>query len=306
VSDDLGPRQAAFLFAVVVLAWGLNWPVTKVIVESVPPLWTTAIRSWIAVAALLPILWIGNTLIVPDRGDLPVILSIALLHMVAFSTLIAAGLQYVPASQGILLGYTTPIWVAIGARAVLGERITRQRLAGIVLGLGGLAVIFNPLALDWSDDRTLLGCGLVMLAAVCWAASIVYVRSHKWIATPFELLIWQVLVAAVVLSVAAALVEGVPSIAWHPRLLLLLLYGGVFGTALAYWAMSMINRSLPALTTSLGILATPLVGIASAALLLGERIEPSLMLATGLIVGGIAIGTLSDPGKGEPRRSHKG
>ncbi len=301
MSDDLLPRRAAILFAVVVFAWGLNWPVTKVIVQSVPPLWTTAIRSWIAVAALLPILWLGGNLIVPQRGDVPVVLSIALLHMVAFSALIAAGLQYVPASQGILLGYTTPLWVAVGARAVLGERITPQRFAGIVLGLGGLAVIFNPHSLNWADEQTLLGCGLVMLAAVCWAASIVYVRSHKWIATPLELLIWQVLVAAVVMSVAAALVEGVPSVAWHPELLLLLLYGGVIGTALAYWAMSVINRSLPALTTSLGILATPLVGIASAALWLGERIDLSLMLSAGLIIGGIAIGTLSDAGRGGPR-----
>lgn len=301
MSDDLRPRQAALLFAVVVLAWGLTWPVTKVIVQSVPPMWTTAIRSWIAVAALLPILWLGGNLIVPERGDIPVILSIALLHMVAFSALIAAGLQFIPASQGILLGYTTPLWVAIGARAVLGERITPQRLAGIVLGLGGLAVIFNPHSLSWADEQTLLGCGLVLLAAVCWAASIVYVRWHTWIATPFELLIWQVLVAAVVMSVAAAIVEGVPSIAWHPELVLLLLYGGLVGTALAYWAMSVINRSLPALTTSLGILATPLVGIASAALWLGERIDVWLMLAAGLIIGGIAIGTLSDAGRSRSR-----
>lgn len=293
MSDDLAPRQATVLFAVVVLAWGLNWPVTKVIVQSVPPLWTTAIRSWIAVAALVPILWLGGHLIVPQRGDVPVILSIALLHMVAFSALIAAGLQYVPASQGILLGYTTPLWVAIGARAVLGEQITPQRLAGIVLGLGGLAVIFNPLSLNWADERTLLGCGLVMLAAVSWAASIVYVRFHTWIGTPLELLVWQVGIAAVVLSVAAVIVEGIPSIAWDAGPYLLLLYGGIIGTALAYWAMSIINRSLPAVTTSLGILATPLVGIASAALFLGERIELSLMLAAGLILGGVAIGTLS-------------
>lgn len=301
MSDDLRPGYAALLFAVVVFAWGFNWPVTKVIVQSVPPLWTTAMRSWIAVAALVPILWLGNTFIVPARGDVPVILSIALLHMVAFSALIAAGLQYVPASQGILIGYTTPIWVAIGARVALGERITKQRLAGIVLGLAGLAAIFNPHTLDWSDHRTLLGCGLVMLAAVCWAASIVYVRSHKWIATPLELLIWQVLVAAIVMSLPAMLIEGVPQIAWTSELLLLLLYGGVLGTALAYWAMSMINRSLPAVTTSLGILATPLVGIASAALWLGERIELSLVLATALIVGGIAIGTIPDGGRGKPR-----
>jgi drug/metabolite transporter (DMT)-like permease len=56
--------------------------------------------------------------------------------------------------------------------------------------------------------------------------------------------------------------------------------------------MSVINKSLPALTTSLGILATPLAGLASAAIVLGEIIEPPLILAAGLVLSGIAIGTV--------------
>jgi drug/metabolite transporter (DMT)-like permease len=65
----------------------------------------------------------------------------------------------------------------------------------------------------------------------------------------------------------------------------------VIGTALAYWAMSMVNRSLPAITTALGVLATPLVGLATAALFLGEPVEPSLLIATALILSGIALGS---------------
>ncbi len=73
---------------------------------------------------------------------------------------------------------------------------------------------------------------------------------------------------------------------------MLLLYGGVCGTALAYWAMAMVNRSLPAAaTTSLGLLATPVVGTISAAIALGEPIAPVLLVAMILIVGGIAVGT---------------
>ena len=40
--------MAVLLFAVVVFVWGLNWPVTKMIVESMPPLWATALRFAIA------------------------------------------------------------------------------------------------------------------------------------------------------------------------------------------------------------------------------------------------------------------
>lgn len=288
---ELSAATAAALFAVVVLAWGVNWSVTKLIVQSIPPLWTTSLRCWIAAVTVLPILWLQGALIVPGRGDLPVISSIALLHMVAFSTLVAAGLQYVPAGKAIVLGYTTPIWVAIGARAFLGEAITARRAVGIAMGLGGLATILGPQLIDWSDRDTLVGIACILLAAGCWAASIVYVRAHRWLATPFQLLFWQVLLAAIVLTVLAILVEGAPAVDWTPKLMGLLLYGGLVGTALAYWAMSMVNRSLPAITTSLGVLATPVVGLASAVIILGEPIAPSLIVAALLILGGIALGS---------------
>src|SRR5262249_43457280 len=155
----------------------------------------------------------------------------------------------------IVLGYTTPLWVAIGAAMFLSEEITLRRAIGIVFGLAGLAVIFNPQTLDWSDRQALFGSGLILLAAFCWAANIVYVRAHKWISTPFQLVFWQVLLAAGLLSSIAWCVDGPPHFAWTGRLSALLLYSGIVCTAFANWAMTMVNRSLPAVTTSLCLLA---------------------------------------------------
>ena len=276
----------------VVLAWGTNWPVTKMIVHDVPPIWATAMRCMIAAIALAPLLWAQGTFIIPRRGDLPVVFCTAMLHLVAFSALVAAGLQFVPAGRAIVLGYTTPIWVAIGASLFLSEAITRRRAIGIGFGLAGLAVIFNPLTLNWGDRQVLLGSGMILIAAFCWAANIVYVRAHRWISTPFQLVFWQVLLAAAVLTVIAWLTEGAPRIVWTMRLSALLLYSGIVCTAFANWAMTMVNRSLPAVTTSLCLLATPLLGIFSAAAMLNEPFEPSLFLAMTLIIGGIALGTV--------------
>jgi drug/metabolite transporter (DMT)-like permease len=290
-SHGLSARGAAALLAIVVVAWGTNWPVTKVIVHDMSPLWSTAMRCGVAAAAVVPLLWATGNFIIPRRGDMPVVLSTGLLHMAAFSALVAAGLQFVPAGRAIVLGYTTPIWVAVGARIFLSEAITRRRAAGIVIGVAGLAVIFASRAFDWSDHNALFGSGLLLTAAFCWAANIVYVRAHKWISTPFQLLFWQLLVAAFVLSAVAMITEGAPRITWSPRLAALVLYSAIICTALAHWAMSMVNRSLPAITTSLTLLATPVLGIMSAAIGLHEPLEPSLFLAMALIIGGIALGT---------------
>jgi drug/metabolite transporter (DMT)-like permease len=120
MASGLSTRSAAVLLAGVVLAWGTNWPVTKIIVQDVPPLWATALRCMIAAAMLAPMLWAQGQFIVPRRGDLPVVFCTSILHLVAFSALVAAGLQFVPAGRAIVLGYTTPLWVAIGRHVSIG------------------------------------------------------------------------------------------------------------------------------------------------------------------------------------------
>ena len=283
---------ALMLFAVVVICWGLNWAITKTIVQSVFPLWATSIRTAIATVALFILLLARGQFIIPRRGDVPVICTIALLHMVAFSALVAFGLRFAPVGRSIVLGYTTPLWVVPGAWLFLKEPMTRARLAGTAMGLLGLIVLLNPLALDWSDRNAVTGSLLLLLAALCWAANILYVRAHKWLSTPFQLAFWQTLLACTVLSTLAFLFDGVPRIVWSPRLAGAFVYSGIFGTALAYWAMAVVNRSLPATTTSLGILATPVVGVICSTVALGEHIDASLLFAMTLILAGIAIGTI--------------
>lgn len=288
------------MLGLVVLAWGVNWPITKLIVREVSPLWSTAFRCAIAAVALGALLALRRQFIIPRRGDIPVVLSTGLLHMSAYSVLVASGLQVLPVGRAIVLGYTTPIWVMIGARIFLAEKMTTGKVAGVVAGLAGLAVIFSPASLDWGNRHALAGTGLIMLAAACWAANIIYVRAHAWISSPFQLAFWQVMLACAVLSATALAVDGLPHVGWTPRLAGLLLFSGIVCTALAYWAMSVANRSLPAVTTSLGLLATPALGIVSGVVLLGEPWEPSLLVALALLLGGIAIGITDDRSRRAP------
>jgi drug/metabolite transporter (DMT)-like permease len=288
----LSRPAALLLFAVVIVMWGSNWTITKTLVQSVSPLWTTAIRSAIATVVLFVVLLARGQFVLPRRGDVPVIAAVAVLHMAAFSALVAFGLQFVPAGRSIVLGYTTPLWVAPAAWLFLSEPVTRSRLAGIGLGLAGLVAMFNPLAFDWSDSNALIGNGLILLAALCWAANILYVRAHQWISTPFQMVFWQALLATSILSTLALWIDGAPQVNWSPGLASAFLYTGICGTALAHWAMVMVNRSLPAVTTSLGLLATPVFGVAASAIWLGEPIGNSLIFAMAMILGGIAIGII--------------
>jgi drug/metabolite transporter (DMT)-like permease len=282
------------MLATVVLAWGLTWPVSKVILASVPPLWMVAARLAIATAALMALGLVRGKLALPRRADLPVLLSITLLHMVGFTVLSMLGLALVPTGRSVVLAYTTPLWVTPGAILFLGERASARRLAGVGAGLLGLVVLFNPLAFDWGDPAALLGNGAILAAAFLWAASILHIRGHRWRGTPFELVPWETLLATAILAPLALAVEGVPEVAWTAPLALMLLYAGLPGTALAYWAIAMASRDLPAVTTSLGLLATPVVSIAVATAWLGEVPSTSLVAAVVLVLGGVAAGVTAD------------
>jgi drug/metabolite transporter (DMT)-like permease len=107
------------------------------------------------------------------------------------------------------------------------------------------------------------------------------------------LLPWQLLLAGVTQLVLAIIIEGVPTINWTLELVLLLGYGSVIGTSLAYWAMNAVNRGLPASTTSIALLAVPVVGLLSSKIFLSEPVDAILVISTALIISGIAIGTTS-------------
>ena len=283
-------RLGAMLLVTVVLAWGLTWPVNKVILARVPPLWAVALRTAIGGLTLFVLAAVQRRLCLPPRQDVPVLVSIALLHMIGFGVLSSIGLQTVPTGRSVVLAYTTPLWVVPGAALFLGERLTARRAIGVMLGLTGLVALFNQLAFDWSHRGAVLGNLAILAAALLWAASILHIRGHRWRSTPFDLLPWETLLATALLAPLAYWLAGPLALTLDASLAGMLLYAGVPGTALAYWAVAMASRHLPAVTTSLGLLATPVVSVIAATIFLGEPLTPSLLLAIVLILGGVALG----------------
>jgi drug/metabolite transporter (DMT)-like permease len=288
-------RFAITMLVVVVLAWGFAWPVNKLILLELSPIWAVALRVSAGCAAMFAITAAMGRLRLPQRADLPVVVSIALLHMVGFSVLSSIGLQLVSTGRSVVLAYTVSLWVVPGARLFLGERITLRRALGATMGLSGLVLLFNPAAFDWRDGAALLGNLALLASALCWVASILHIRGHRWRGDTFELLPWELLVATVILLAIAGATPW-PTVTWSGHLSLLVLYAALPGTAIAYWATAVASRGLPSITMSIGLLGAPLISISTAVLAMGEPLSPALIAAQALIIGGIAVGATDTPG----------
>jgi drug/metabolite transporter (DMT)-like permease len=172
-----------------------------------------------------------------------------------------------------------------------------RRIIGVLIGLLGTCLLFNPASFDWHNENAVIGNGLLLLSALCWSVSILYTRVHRWVSTPIQLVPWQAFISSIVLVILASVLEGRPHVTPNLKLSSAFGYCSIIGVVIAYWAMTIVNSSLPATTTSLGVLATPVVGIVVSAIALGEKIDTGLLLSVAMIILGVALGTTVGAGK---------
>jgi len=295
-AETAGTRRgpALVLLGLVILIWGANWTVMKAALAYMPPLTFASARLLMGAAIMFPVAWASGALRWPSANDWVLVVLVALMQMAGFMALVITALQYVPAGRSSILAYTTPLWVAPGAVLFLGERVGRLKALGLAQGLGGVAVLFNPLGFDWSDPHVVLGNGLLLLAALLWAGLMLRIRGHRWDGSPLSLIPWQFTVACLVMVPLAVAVEGGRPIHWDWELAGALAYNGPLATAFCFWAMITVNRSLPAITTSLGTLGVPAMGLAVSALALGEPLTATNTGGLALILGGLMLVTLAD------------
>jgi drug/metabolite transporter (DMT)-like permease len=289
-------RRASLLVACLVLIWGCNWPVNKVVLSHISPLWFACLRVAMgSVSLFLVQAFRTEGVKLPARADLPVVLSIGLVQVAAVMALVQLGLANVPAGRSAILSYTTPVWVVPGAILILGECLRLAKLIALLLGLAGVAVMFNPAAFDWSDHTAVVGNGYLLAAAALWAGSIIHVRAHRWQGTPLTLAPWQMLIGLIPLFALAWSVEGPPPhVSFSLGTLVLAIYSGPLITAFPFWALVTVSRTLPAVTTSLTLLLVPVIGLLSSVIFLTEQINATLIVGLLLIVSAITAVSVAD------------
>lgn len=278
----------ALLLGGAILLWGANWPVMKLGLGHVSPLWFSALRFATGAACLFAWQAARGAVRRPRGADLPVIASIGLLQMMLFTALGAVAMTHLPAGRSAILSYTTPIWVVPVAVLVFGERISRTQWAGIGLAALGVLILFSPHAIDWRDGAVLGAHAMLLAASAAWAACILHLRYGRSAASAVELAPWQMLLAAAVLLPLALAVEGPFTGDGTATFWACLIFVGPLATAFGFCAVNAASRRVPASRMSTLMLAVPVTGLAIAAATLHEAPGPDLILGALAIVLGIA------------------
>jgi drug/metabolite transporter (DMT)-like permease len=281
-----------------IMLFGLTWPVMKIGLQAGSPVWLAAGRATLSATTAFLLLAILGRLKWPPRGEWPVILSVGTLQLTAFFALANLGVQSVPAGRSGVLAYTTMLWM-VPLSLLAGERVGWRAMIGVALGVAGVVVLADPARFDWHNHQIVMGHAYLLLAGFTWALAMMHTRRHKWHTSPLDVLPWQMSVASVLLWLLSVVAEPHGHLdvdKW--QLWAALLYIGAFAGPIGTWAAVSVTRALPPITSSLGMLGVPLVGIISAVALLGEPITVPLMLGTALVIAGIAVVILDRANRG--------
>ena len=284
------PLDAAAIALLVLLTalWGVQQSAIKLTAPDVSLVMQSAIRS-IAATALLW-LWAkarGIALFERDGTLLPGILA-GLLFGFEF-VLIYAGLGHTHASRMTVFIYLAPVVVALGLPFFLpSERLSPLQWAGVVLSFAGIVVAFrqgfSAGGDTWAGDL----CGIV--AGLLWGLTTILIRATKLAqATATKALFYQHAVSAVVLPLSS-LALGEPGVVqWTPFAVGSLVFQSVVVAFASYLAWFwLLTRYLAARLSVLSFL-TPMFGVLSGVVILGEPIGPAFVFAALLVGTGIVL-----------------
>jgi drug/metabolite transporter (DMT)-like permease len=280
------PVAGFVLLAMVTLFWGANWPGMKIVLGEIPPWWFRTICLACGGAALLAISAASGNRLRLARSDIAPMLLTAVFNMIGWHLFSAYGLTLVPAGRASIIAFTMPVWAALASVPLLGDRLTMNVVAGLLLGMTGLGVLIG-------HDISVLGSApvgaLFMLgAAISWGIGTVLFKRIDWQSPIATIIGWQLVLASVPVGAGALVLEPVPDLTTlSGPAIAALVYVLAFPMVFCQWAYFKIVRMFPAVYAAVGVLAVPLVGVISSLIVLGEPVGWREVLALVLVTSAI-------------------
>jgi drug/metabolite transporter (DMT)-like permease len=263
----------------------------KIVLGEIRPWTFRAICLAAGGAALLALARAGGADLRVPAGDLTPLIITSLINITGWHILSAYGLTLLHAGRAVIIAYTMPLWAILLSRLLLKEHITSARLWALGIGSTGLALLLGP------DMRAVgaapLGALMMLGAAVCWGAGTVLVKFFKWHMPGTLVMGWQLLIGGIPIVLGAILIDPVTAIAavsW--KAIAALMFVVALPTIFCHWAFFMVVQIFPANVAALSTLGIPVIGVFSSALILGEPVTATELVALFLVVLSLGITSL--------------
>jgi O-acetylserine/cysteine efflux transporter len=274
------------LAVLLAVLWGFVFVVMRDLLDTLPPLLMSTLR---VVAAGAPVL----VLLRLPRTPFYWVLLLGATQGVIQMSLLLFGMQFgMPAGLAALVLQMQVLFTTVLAFMFLGERPGWGQYAGIAISLAGMIVI----ALTMPGGATLIGFGIVVLAALTWASSNIVVKLAGT-DDVMHLVAWAHVIGILPLLALSYIFEGqneifviLARITWFG--VGEIIFMGLISTfgGFALWSYLMRKNSASAVAPF--SLIIPIAGMISTALILGEELSPMRMAGAGIVLVGLVFGTV--------------
>jgi drug/metabolite transporter (DMT)-like permease len=251
------------------LLWGFNWPAVKLGLTEIPPFSLRGFGLGFGAALLFAFAALRGSVLTLPRPvwrDVAVggLLSVAVFNLAAtFSQLTTT------TSRAAILTFTMPLWSALLARIVLGERIDGRKALALGIGAVGIGLLALPIL---AGDGSKWGLVFPLIAATGWAAGTIWQKRFPVAGDRIVITAWQLLVAMVCAWAGAALFGETPHL-WplSAPVAAAFVFHVIGAMAIAYVLWFSLLAQVSATVSALTTLMVPVVGVLSAMALVGDR-----------------------------------
>ena len=280
------------MLLVTAFSWGMNYPVLKFIVTAWPP-FTFRLLTGLAGAAFVALIASARgERLWPRRGQWTRLIIASVLNLTSWMGFATASFYWLDGSEAAIIAYTMPVWAAIMAWPVLGERPTLPRLAGLALGIGGVVVLMAGQLVNHPAGllaAKLPGVACILTTALMFAGGAVFTKRYPLQLPPFTNVAWQIFIGGLPLIGAVPLFDhwnpaGISPLGWAA-----FAYVAFIALCVSYLAWFRALALLPASVAATGTLLVPVVGVGSSGLLLGEPLGPRQFIALTMTLSGVTL-----------------
>ncbi|QYO66986.1 DMT family transporter [Leptolyngbya sp. 7M] len=279
-----------FVWLLLCVIWGTTWIFIKIGLDDLPPITFASARFVLAVAILLPIIYFQR---LPWPNSITEWRLIALTGILQFSvnySTVFWAEQYITSGlAAVLQAMITVFGLGLAWIFLPNERITKQKIAAVLIGIAGVAVIFYD---QLRVESILAFAGSVAIVAGSFAAAqaSILVKAKGGGIHPASLLTGQMLCGLPILLTYVFIAEGGPLVHnWSARAVFSVLYLTIAGTIAAFWLYYWLLARIESTKAMMISLVTPLIAVLVGNIFLGETMPPHTIFGGVLILTAIAL-----------------
>ncbi|MEO7923687.1 MAG: EamA family transporter [Chitinophagaceae bacterium] len=265
--------KALFALGLVCVLWGTTWIASKEGVRHMPALQMAGIRQLIA-GSLYVGFFLYKKIPLPKGKEWIPILVLSFLNFIMSNGLSTWGVKYISAGLGSIMGAIFPLWLVVIGLFISKEKLPGKALLGLLLGFGGVCVIFYEHLQDFLVPDFRFGILLSLIATWTWAFATLYTKKQAANFNPYFSLGLQMLISGITLiSFTGITGNAIPlgHIAWQSWAAIAYLI--LFGSLIAFIAYLYALQNLPTEQASIYAYINPMVAVLCGWLVFNERVS---------------------------------